>query len=92
MCAAQEQPVNSASEYKDLRSKEKVQHQEGSGNPTPSKPKGTTKKDSRAEGYDKDGYPIIYCHTNGIIRNLTHSSINCKLLSDAQKKEATIIN
>ena len=70
----------------------KNQNQEEGGNPTPSKPKGTTKKDSRAEGYDKDGYPIIYCHTNGISRKLTHSSINCKLLSDAQKKEATIIN
>ena len=65
----QEQPVNSASEYKDLRDKvdklmekinsTKVQHQEESGNPEASEPKGTTKKYSRTEGYDKYEYPTI---------------------------------
>ena len=70
----------------------KVQHQEESGNPTASKPKWTTKKYSSAEGYDKDGYPIIYCHTHGISRNLTHGRMNCKLPSDTHKKEATLFN
>ena len=65
MRAVQEQPVNSASKYKDLRSKveklmakinsKEVQHQEESGKPTPYKPNKTTKKEIRAEGYDKYG-------------------------------------
>ena len=38
----------------------KVQHREESKNLTLSIPKGTTNKDSRAEGCDKYGYPIIY--------------------------------
>ena len=72
--AVQEQPLNRASKYKDLRSKvdelmkktnsTKLQHQEDSEKPTPPKPKGTTKKDIRTEGFDKDGYPIIYYHTH----------------------------
>ena len=85
ICAVQKQPVNSASEYNDLRSKldkvmvkinsTKLQHQEDSKNPTPYKPKGNTKKDSWTEGYDKYGYPIIYYHTHGISCNLTHDSM-----------------
>ena len=61
----QEQPVNSASEYKDLRDKvdklmekinsTKVWHQEESGKTTASKLKVTTKKDSHSEDYDNDG-------------------------------------
>ena len=102
ICAAQEQLVNSAAEYKDLRAKvhelmakinsTKVQHQEESGNPTPSKLKGTTNNSSCTEGYDRYGYPIIYSHTHGIIRNLAHSSMNCKFSSDTHKKEATLFN
>ena len=56
--AVQEQPAKSASEYKDLRDKVDklmtktnstiIQHQEYGENTTPSKPKGTTKKDSCA--------------------------------------------
>ena len=93
----QEQPVNNASEYKDIKSKvdklmskinsKKVQDQEGSETPTPSKPKGTTKKYSRAQGYDNNGYPIIYCHTHGISCNLAHVSMNCDFPSDTQKKK-----
>ena len=65
MRAVKKQTVNSASEYKDLRSKvdelvaktnsTKIQHQEESENITPSKPKVTTKKKSKYQGYDKDG-------------------------------------
>ena len=69
-----------------------VQHQEESGKPTVSKPKRTTKKYSRAEGYNKDRYPIIYYQTHGISRNLTHSSMNWKLPSDTYKKEATLFS
>ena len=56
--------MNSASEYKDIRAKvdelmkknsTKIHYKEESENPTPTKPKGTTKKYSRAEGYDKGG-------------------------------------
>ena len=68
----------------------KLQHQEESENPTPYKPKGTIKKDSCTEGYDNYEYPIIYCHTHGIIRKLTHRSINCKCPRDTHKKEATL--
>ena len=78
--------MNSTSEYMDLRSKvdelmskinsTKVQQQEESGNTKPSKPKGTTYKESRDEVYDKYGYPIIYCHTHGIRRKPTHLSMN----------------
>ena len=68
----------------------KVHYQEESGNSTASKPKGTTKKDSCDKGYDKDLYPIIYCHTHGISRNLAHSSRNCKFPSNTHKKEATL--
>ena len=64
----------------------KLQHQEESENPIPYKPKGTTKKEISTEGYDKNGYPIIYFHTHGIIRNRTHGSMNWKLPSDAHKK------
>ena len=88
--------VNSASEYKYLRSKvdelmakiisTTIQNQEESENPTPSKPKGTTKKYSRAEGYYKDGYPIIYCHTHGISCNLTYDSTNFNLPSNTHTK------
>ena len=53
-----------------------IQHQEESENSTLYKPKGTTKKDSHAEGYDKDRYPIIHLQTHGISRNLNHSSMN----------------
>ena len=70
----------------------KVQHQEESGNPTSSKPKGTTKKNSRAEGYDNDVYPIKYCHTHGIRHNLTHGSMDFKSLSNTNKKGATHFN
>ena len=94
--------MNSASGYKDPRSKvdklmakidrTKLQHQEESKNPTLSKPKGITKKDSCDEGYDEYGYPIIYCHTYGIICNLTHGIMNCKLPSDTHKKYATFFN
>ena len=86
MRAVQEQPVNSASQYKELIAKvdklmgkinsTRFQHQEESGKSAPSKPKGTTKKESRAEVYYKDEYPIIYCHTYGISRNLTHGRMN----------------
>ena len=96
MCTVQEQPVNNDSEYKDLSSKVeelmakinniKVQHQEKSENTTPSKPKGTIKKESHYERYDKDGYPVIYCHTHGIIRELIHVSMECKFRGDTQKK------
>ena len=92
--------MNSASEYKDLRSKvdnlmakinsTKLQHQEESENTTPSKPKRTTNKDSRCEGYDKDGHPIIYCHTHGISCNISHGIMNCKFPSDTKK--STLFN
>ena len=86
--------MNSASEYKDLRSKvdklmvkinsTNFHFQEESEKTTPSKPKGTTDKDSCAKRYDKDGYPII--------PNLAHGSMNCKLPINAHKKEATLFN
>ena len=94
--------MNSDSEYKYLRAKvdelmkktnsTKVHNQKESGKPTPSKTKGTTKKDICAEVYDKYGYPIIYCHTHCISHNLTHGSMNCKFPSDTHKKEATLFN
>ena len=65
MRTVQEQLGNRAAEYKDLRAKvdelmekinsTKFQHQVESVYSTPSKTKRNTKKDSRAEGYDKDG-------------------------------------
>ena len=70
----------------------KVRHQEESENTTPFKPKGTTKKDSCNELYDKDGCPIVYCHNHGIIYNLTHGSMNFKFPSNTHKKEATFFN
>ena len=86
MRAVQEQPVNSASECKDLRAKvdklmakinsTKLQNQEDSEEAIPSKPKVTTNKNSPADGYDKYGYPIIYYHTHGISRDLTHFNMN----------------
>ena len=96
MHSTQEQSVNIASEYKDLRSKvdklmaqmniTKVQHQKESENTTPPKPKGTTKKESCAEVYVKDRYPIIYCHTHGTSHNLNHGSMDWKFPSDPHKK------
>ena len=70
----------------------KLQHQEKSENTTPNKPKVRTKKESSAEGYDKDVYPIIYCLTHRIIRNLAHGRMNCKLPRNTHKKEATLFN
>ena len=70
----------------------KVQHQEENGKPTTSKPKGATKKDICDEGYDKDGYPVIYCHTHSICRNLTHGRMKWEFLSNTHKKEATVFN
>ena len=86
MRSVQEQPVKISSEYKDIISEvdelmakinsTKLQHQEEIENPTPSKPKVTTNNYSRNKGFEKYGYPIIYCHTHDIRRNLTHSSMN----------------
>ena len=55
-----------------------------------SKIKAITNKDSRTEWYDKYGYPIIYWHTCGIIRNLTHGSMNWNFSINTHKKEATL--
>ena len=92
----QEQSVNRASLYKVLRPKvdkpvakinsTKLQHQEDSEKITPSKSKGTTKKDICAEEYNKYGYPIIYCHIHEIINNLIYFSMKFKLPSDTHTK------
>ena len=70
----------------------KLHNQEESEDPTPPKPKGATNKYSHYEGHDKDVYPIIYCHTHGISRKLTHRRMNCKLSSNTHTKEATLFN
>jgi hypothetical protein len=62
-------------------------------NQTSSKSRRATKSaDVRAQGYDKDGYAITYCHTHGTSRNLTHTSCTCKYPGDVHKKLATLSN
>ena len=65
----------------------KVQHQVESENTTTSETKGTTKKVSRSERYNKYVYPIIYCHTHDISRNPTHVSMNYNFQSNTRKKK-----
>ena len=52
----------------------------------------TKSADVRAQGYDKDGYAITYCHTHGTSRNLTHTSCTCLYPGDLHKKLATLSN
>ena len=47
---------------------------------------------SPIQGYDKEGYPISYCWTHGIGRNLKHTSCGCKFPTEGHKKEATLNN
>jgi hypothetical protein len=64
-----------------------------SDNQAPSKSRQATKNaDVRAQGYDKEGYVITYCHTHGTSRNLTHNSCSCKYPGDVHKKAATLSN
>ena len=59
----------------------------------PSKSRRATKGvDARAQGYDKEGYAITYCHTHGTSRNLTHNSCSCRYPGDVHKKSATLSN
>ena len=71
----------------------KLHHQEESGNPTPSKTKGTTKKPSWTELCDNYGYPIIYWQIYVIIHNLSHISMDCKLpINTHTPKQSTLFN
>ena len=63
------------------------------GENAPSKSRQATKNaDVRAQGYDKEGYAITYCHTHGTSRNLTHNSCSCKYPGESHKKAATLSN
>jgi hypothetical protein len=45
--------------------------------------KATKNANIRVQGYNKEGYAIIYCHTHGTpSRNLTHNSCSCKYPGD----------
>ena len=60
-------------------------------NNAPSRSRRATKNaDVRAQGYDKEGYAITYCHTHGTSRNLTHTSCSCKYPGELHKKMATL--
>jgi hypothetical protein len=59
--------------------------------PTPT-PTTTTTTTGPIQGYDKEGYPIAYCWTHGIGRNLKHTSSTCKYPKDGHVKEATLNN
>ena len=62
-------------------------------NIAPSRSRRATKAaDARAQGYDKEGYAITYCHTHGTSRNLTHTSCSCMYPGDLHKKMATLSN
>ena len=62
-------------------------------NQAPSRSRKATKNaDVRAQGYDKEGYAITYCHTHGTSRNLTHTSCTCKYPGELHKKLATLSN
>jgi hypothetical protein len=54
--------------------------------------KPTKEYDIRAQGYDKAGFALTYCHTHGISRNLNHGSCNCKYPAKGHKKAATLSN
>ena len=92
---------NNSSDSNDSNNK-RNNHSNGSGNSyknndsnnqAPSRSRRATKSaDDRAQGYDKEGYAITYCHTHGTSRNLTHTSCSCKYPGDVHKKMATLSN
>jgi hypothetical protein len=95
-------PTNNVTELQNLTNKvnllfSKLNNIQHTSPPTLSSPTPTATpvtrnppSNSPIQGYDKEGYPVAYCWTHGIGRNLKHTSCTCKYPTDGHKKEATL--